>query len=527
MKEVYKYIALAVSGAIFDINLRALLRQVDTGAEDGGRTPADTLDVQAKIDRVGVTGAKTIGSTGDTRLELGGSVARIYVAGLPSGTSYIRMRVKCGTNVDVLLTIALEVAQNAPAPAPDQEPVEYVLDVVDSYSLAGGGGGGGGETNKQFLYNAVGETTIKDKDGNILTHADIYDMLMDSPDFVVLVRADHAFHPNLVTPTQIAFTCSYLGVDGKISAERVNITSENVFSYTSGNGVTVNSLGGFILGTGTALNYALSQGSNCKAEAEYSHAEGWNTFVNAYSSAAHAEGFNTKVEYSKFAHAEGSGCTCYNISSHAEGTSCKTSAGTSHAEGNHCETGADGGSAHAEGSYTNANGAASHTEGYRTITTQGGSHAQGCWNKVEGGQYAFMHGCGTADTDRKNAFLIAGDCGIYVIGLGGYDGTNSNQEGVLSLQELFGTSNIQASANKAVNGYQVPDLTPEQVTAAYNAVVAGRSVTITDATGDYHLGVTQADVLNGDLAISLIYLNAMLLTYEISGSTVDIQFKNL
>lgn len=108
-------------------------------------------------------------------------------------------------------------------------------------------------TRKHILTNAVGETTIKDEEGNVLTHADIYAMLMESPDFVVLVRADHAFHPNLVTETQIAFTCSYLGADGQISAERVNITSANVVTYSQGKGVMVSEAGA-IIGSGFSID---------------------------------------------------------------------------------------------------------------------------------------------------------------------------------------------------------------------------------------------------------------------------------
>lgn len=101
---------------------------------------------------------------------------------------------------------------------------------------------GGTNTEKHLLqFENAGQ--IKE-DGKVLTHAEIYDMLMNTPDFVVLVYADHAFHPNLVTPSQIAFTCSYLGVDGQISTERVNITSANVVTYTPSKGVARQTNGG-------------------------------------------------------------------------------------------------------------------------------------------------------------------------------------------------------------------------------------------------------------------------------------------
>lgn len=277
-------------------------------------------------------------------------------------------------------------------------------------------------TQKRLLYNTAGDKTIKDEEGNILTHAQIYAMLMSSPDFVVLVRSDHAFHPDLVTPTQISFTCSYLGADEQISAERVNITSENVVTYSQGKGLTSNKVGGVAIGV-----------SGTSAEGEVAFAQGFGCSASAI--ATYAQGANCRAT-GPYSHSEGNGCHSKGQRSHAEGESCTTNAGVSHAEGNFCSTDTNGGSAHAEGSYTNANGAASHTEGYRTITTEGGSHAQGCWNKVEGGQFAFMHGCGTDADHRANAFLITGDQ-MYMIGIGGYDGTNYGTEGVKSVQTVI------------------------------------------------------------------------------------------
>lgn len=208
------------------------------------------------------------------------------------------------------------------------------------------------------------------------------------------------------------------------------------------------------------------------------------------------------------------------------GSNTTASGSYSHAEGR--DTTAIGSYSHAEGRDTIASGIASHAEGQGTTTSGLYSHVEGRYNDFNdfANQLgAFVHGCGTKTSDRANAFAIAQDGKIYVIGLGGYDGKNHTQ--ALSLQELLGLSNIQASTNVRVNNYDVPQLTAEQVTQAYNAIVAGRNITITDATGNYHLGVTQADLLNGDIAISLIFLNVMLLTYEISGSSVEIQFKNL
>lgn len=259
-------------------------------------------------------------------------------------------------------------------------------------------------TSKHLLYNTAGETTIKDDEGNVLTHAQIYAMLMSTPDFVVLVRSNHAFHPNLVTPTQIAFTCTYYGTDGKISTERVNITNANVVTYTSGKAVTF----------GSKNNVAI--GSNTTASGNNSHAEGDSTTASAPTS-----------------HAEGAYTTARGAASHAEGVSTTASGNYSHAEGNN--TTAISTYSHAEGSNTTASGTASHAEGAYTISGNY-SHAEGAFNKLEGDSYTFMHGCGTSNNDRRNAFLIVGS-DVYMYGIGGYDGTNYGEEGVKSVQTVI------------------------------------------------------------------------------------------
>lgn len=284
-------------------------------------------------------------------------------------------------------------------------------------------------TRKRLLTNKAGEETIKDEEGNILTHADIYAMLMESPDFVVLVRSDHAFHPNLVTETQIAFTCSYLGADGAFSTERVNITSGGVFSYTNGKALVRNAVGG------------LAIGNNCEATGANSFAEGYG--CKATGAASHAEGTAT-IASGQGSHAEGSSsqnvtCEASGENSHAEGLACKAKANNSHAEGNGCET--DYHNCHAEGLGCKAGGNASHIEGgYNEITGTAAflafQHVDGVYAKRIDTSGAYYHGCGTGTSNRQNALAIIGSA-IYIKGIGGYDGKNEKQEGVLSLQQVF------------------------------------------------------------------------------------------
>lgn len=113
---------------------------------------------------------------------------------------------------------------------------------------------------------------------------------------------------------------------------------------------------------------------------------------------------------------------------------------------------ATGEGAFAEGSNTMAAGAYSHTEGLGTITEKDyasfshaegvgtttnnqGEHAEGRYNlsnrSVEGaidnaGNTMHSVGIGSNGLSRKNAFEIMQNGDVYVIGIGGYDGTNPN-----------------------------------------------------------------------------------------------------
>lgn len=77
---------------------------------------------------------------------------------------------------------------------------------------------------------------------------------------------------------------------------------------------------------------------------------------------------------------------------------------------------------------------------------------------------------------------------------------------------------LEASSNTTVNGYQVPTLTSAQITQAYNGLVAGKQVIITDATGNMHFTVNQADIISEEPIISFEYFDIMELTYLTDGT---------
>ena len=113
---------------------------------------------------------------------------------------------------------------------------------------------------------------------------------------------------------------------------------------------------------------------------------------------------------------------------------------------------ASGSSSHSEGNTTEAIGNYSHAEGQGTIAEGTASHAEGKWNR---GNSDSIHevGIGTNNINRKNAEEIKTDGKKYVIGIGGYDGTNAGEQNVQSVQEAFESigQNIEGELNTKVN----------------------------------------------------------------------------
>lgn len=187
-------------------------------------------------------------------------------------------------------------------------------------------------------------------------------------------------------------------------------------------------------------NLALSNGAHAEgystaALGSDSHTEGWTTTASgAY---AHAEGGSTTAS-GKGSHAEGYNTTASKDYSHAEGNSTTASGNHSHAEGSGTE--ASAWQSHAEGHSTKAKGNRSHAEGSGTETHNLAEHAQGSFNKStestdKSKATQFSIGIGTSDTNRKNAVEVKGNGDVYIIGVGGYDGTNSDS--AQTLQEVL------------------------------------------------------------------------------------------
>ena len=139
-------------------------------------------------------------------------------------------------------------------------------------------------------------------------------------------------------------------------------------------------------------------------------------------------------------HAEGSFTTASGESSHAEGYISVAQGDSSHAEGD--LTKASGTNSHAEGYHTKASGYASHSEGSNTIANNPCEHAQGKYNvsntgETENTQTIHSIGIGKSVDNRKNAQEVMVNGDYYIVGIGGYNGANINEEGVKTLQEVL------------------------------------------------------------------------------------------
>ena len=188
--------------------------------------------------------------------------------------------------------------------------------------------------------------------------------------------------------------------------------------------------------TEATQSYAHAEGKLTHATAAGAHAEGQKTWATyGYS---HAEGEESKAE-NYYAHAEGKATQAAGQAAHAEGRESKAIGAYSHAEGYNTSTSKEAQGAHAEGQNTSASAAASHAAGINTQAKHTGSTATGN-STITGRNYQvvigqfndvdtnalFVVGNGTADNDRKNAFVIKEDGSLVLQGISASTATINN-----------------------------------------------------------------------------------------------------
>lgn len=188
---------------------------------------------------------------------------------------------------------------------------------------------------------------------------------------------------------------------------------------------------------GVGENSAQLKSTGCSAEGTNSVATGLNTV--AASDYSHAEGYASKTSinpddpdgYGSASHAEGTGTIAKGTSSHAEGGGSLAIGRDSHAEGNSTTTGAD--ASHAEGNWTITNNFAEHAEGTFNLSNMASSTFGDAGNTLH--SIGIGKATGELKDDRRNAVEVMQNGDVYIIGIGGFDGTN--YEDAKTLQEVI------------------------------------------------------------------------------------------
>lgn len=238
-----------------------------------------------------------------------------------------------------------------------------------------------------------------------------------------------------------------------------NNSAEGVNAHAEGFGNAANGEASHVEGIGNKADGYVShaEGKNNKATNNAAHAEGFGNAANGDSS--HAEGTGNTAD-GTVAHVEGRGNTASGNTAHVEGKENKGSGDPCHAEG--YQTEASGAASHSEGKLTKASGPYAHAEGEGTIAQNTAEHACGRYNVSGGGVTIWSVGIGASDDDRKNAAEIRNDGKIYLVGLGGYDGTSA-----------YGKKSVQEIISEAGSGSYIVHLSTPQETEEWAKSVFG------------------------------------------------------
>ena len=223
----------------------------------------------------------------------------------------------------------------------------------------------------------------------------------------VSIRIDGAEYETFITEITDEYanskhTQSYVCGDKKLKVLNVlnKATAGNTQKIVN-NKIAAGNAGGVGKFTNTDRNCEIfNDYENNKAEAYYSHAEGYKTTANA-----------------PYSHAEGRETVAYNMHSHAEGYKTVAGGQSSHAEGEDCS--ATGSYSHAEGYKTVASGTSSHASGWGTVAGEN-TFAIGQWNKTSDGLFVVGNGWNSSQDDsdarRSDALVLDGNGNLYISG---------------------------------------------------------------------------------------------------------------
>ena len=232
-----------------------------------------------------------------------------------------------------------------------------------------------------------------------------------------------------------------------------------------------------------------------------------------------SSGINSSINYSLFCLAKPSNVN-YNsdIGKAAFAVGVMNNANNLAANASGYKTNAYGMFSTAEGFMNNASGLASHAEGRHTIATNDYEHSEGKYNLSIKDKTIHTVGIGytTYSTDiqddivsRINAEEIHSNGDKYIYGIGGYDGTNSQTEGIKTVQEVV--KDVEKKLDNCV------DLTSEQTITAAKTFSAGISMNNT------RIRKVKAPTTNDDAA-NKQYVDAVI---KIANNAVQITYAEL
>lgn len=170
------------------------------------------------------------------------------------------------------------------------------------------------------------------------------------------------------------------------------------------------------------------------------------------------------------------------------------------------------GSAVLSGSGAQATGRFAAAEGEETIVRNRGEHAEGQFNISHSsstdygnaGNTQHSIGIGTASDARKNAFEVMQNGNAYLIGVGGYDGTNpSSSTPINQLIGQGGNSPLFVVGTLSHHDEEfVPNDGQPSFSDALSAFLSGRTVLLIDSNTEYHTQVVLSSNPNGDALYS-------------------------
>lgn len=135
-----------------------------------------------------------------------------------------------------------------------------------------------------------------------------------------------------------------------------------------------------------------------------------------------------------------------------------------------------------------------------------------------------------------------GNAAMRIMGIGGGEGGTSNYNelsnkpkingvtlsGDKSASDLGISGAVQISVNgtATAQGFAIPKPTAEEMTAIYNAVVAGNSVQIVDKNNVYYQ-VMLADSMDGAINVEVLFFSEMTILYSLEHDVVTFETKKL